>query len=222
MIAEKALGNAVQSTTRTKISQTWLASQTGPIERSICAADLLARSPLPGEQVPDAGAEVGAAEDRVQRHPDPEDRRADVGRAHADASSAGPRAAGCREPRRRSSPALPAAREPAQDDDRDHAERGVERQRDAEHPPDPLRRRHRLGGAHVAVDDPGLAAHLGHDPAALQRHHRGDPRDRDRPQEPLRLGQVPLAPPDDREPGGEQEEQAARSRPSCRRRGAAW
>ncbi len=32
--ASNALENAVQSTTRTKISQTWLASQTGPIAQS--------------------------------------------------------------------------------------------------------------------------------------------------------------------------------------------
>ena len=50
MIAEKALGKAVQSTTRTKISQTWLASQTGPIERSICARTRSARSPLPASR----------------------------------------------------------------------------------------------------------------------------------------------------------------------------
>ena len=34
-IAAKAAENAVQSTTRTKISQTWFASQTGPIAQSI-------------------------------------------------------------------------------------------------------------------------------------------------------------------------------------------
>ena len=35
MIEAKAVGNPVQSMTRTKISQTWLASHTGPIECSI-------------------------------------------------------------------------------------------------------------------------------------------------------------------------------------------
>ena len=35
MMALKARGNPVQSMTITKISQTWFASQTGPIERSI-------------------------------------------------------------------------------------------------------------------------------------------------------------------------------------------
>ena len=38
----KATENAVQSTTRTKISQTWLASQTGPIAQSISRARALA------------------------------------------------------------------------------------------------------------------------------------------------------------------------------------
>src|SRR4029077_8258223 len=42
-----------------------------------------------GEQVPDAGAEVRATEDRVQRHSDPEDHGANVGAAHAEASVGG-------------------------------------------------------------------------------------------------------------------------------------
>ena len=37
MIDAKAPGEAVHSTTRTKISQTWFASQTGPIAQSIRA-----------------------------------------------------------------------------------------------------------------------------------------------------------------------------------------
>ena len=44
--------------------------------------------PLPalgpaGDQVPEAAAEVGAAEQRVEGHAEPEDRRGDVGEAHA-------------------------------------------------------------------------------------------------------------------------------------------
>ncbi len=49
-IAEKAWENAVQSTTSTKISQTWLASQTGPIERSIWVRTRSARSPDPASR----------------------------------------------------------------------------------------------------------------------------------------------------------------------------
>ena len=46
-IDPKASGNAVHSTTRTKISQTWLASQTGPIAQSIRSRGRLPRSPPP-------------------------------------------------------------------------------------------------------------------------------------------------------------------------------
>ena len=47
MTASKATENAVQSTTRMKISQTWLASQTGPIAESISRRARSPRSPLP-------------------------------------------------------------------------------------------------------------------------------------------------------------------------------
>ena len=43
--AAKAEENAVQSTTRTKISQTWFASQTGPIAQAISARGRSPRSP---------------------------------------------------------------------------------------------------------------------------------------------------------------------------------
>ena len=46
-IASNALENAVQSTTSTKISQTWLASQTGPIAQSIRSRTRRPRSPPP-------------------------------------------------------------------------------------------------------------------------------------------------------------------------------
>ena len=63
---------AVQSTTRTKISQTWFASQTGPIAQSISERRALAALASPGEQRPEARAEVGAPEDRVEGDADPE------------------------------------------------------------------------------------------------------------------------------------------------------
>ena len=75
MIAPKASENAVQSITSTKISQTWFASQTGPIAQSISARGRLPRSPPPADERPESRAEVGAAEDRVERHADPEHRR---------------------------------------------------------------------------------------------------------------------------------------------------
>jgi hypothetical protein len=46
-IAANAAEKAVHSTTRTKISQTWFDSQTGPIAQSICARARLPRSPPP-------------------------------------------------------------------------------------------------------------------------------------------------------------------------------
>src|SRR5918996_4741049 len=59
--------------------------------------------------------------------------------------------------------------------------------------PDAVRARHRLRGAHDAVDDPGLAADFGRDPARDQRHHRERPGKHDRAIEPARSRQ-PTAP----------------------------
>ena len=46
-----AEGKPVQDTTSTKISQTWLASQTGPIAQSISSRGRRARSPLPASRL---------------------------------------------------------------------------------------------------------------------------------------------------------------------------
>ena len=62
VIEPNARGNAVQRTTRMKMSQTWFASQTGAIERLMRARSSMS---LAGGQVPDAGAEVGAAQHHV-------------------------------------------------------------------------------------------------------------------------------------------------------------
>ena len=63
--------------TRQKISQTWLASQTGR-ERDV---DEVTRTPAAlraaGGQVPEPGAEVGTAEDGVGDHADEEQHRRD-------------------------------------------------------------------------------------------------------------------------------------------------
>ncbi len=82
-IDSNAVGNPVQRTTSMKMSQTWLASQTGPIAQSINARGRRPCSPPPGEQAPDAGAEVRAAEDGVHRRNDEEDDGDGVGFAHA-------------------------------------------------------------------------------------------------------------------------------------------
>ena len=83
VIDANASENPVQSTTRQKISQTWFASQTGPIEWSMSARG---RSPALGaarDEVPEARAEVGAAEERVGGDADEQDDRDDVSLAHS-------------------------------------------------------------------------------------------------------------------------------------------
>ena len=50
-----------------KISQTWLASHTGPIEWSITSRGRSPRVRAAGDEIPEPGAEVGAAEDGVGR-----------------------------------------------------------------------------------------------------------------------------------------------------------
>ena len=60
-----ASGKHVHSTTQVKISQTWFASHTGPIECSITARGRAPALGASGDEVPEPGAEVGAAEHGV-------------------------------------------------------------------------------------------------------------------------------------------------------------
>ena len=118
MIEPKAAGNAVQQTTSTKISQTWLASQTGPIEWCACSRIALPRAAA-AEQRARSRAEVRPAEHRVGGQPD-EDQDSGSSASHRRA------VAGQRAPRR----VERRAREPAQQpDDRDRERRVDERQR---------------------------------------------------------------------------------------------
>ena len=96
---------------RKKISQTWLASQTGPIARPIASAGA-AGAAARGEQVQHARAEVRPAEDGVGGQPGPEDRDQDVGERHAAAASGrgGASAAGAPVASRRRSHTVIAAR----------------------------------------------------------------------------------------------------------------
>ena len=80
--AANAGGKPVQRTTSTKISQTWLASHTGPMECSISAAGGRPAPAVAGEQVPEAGAEVGPREEGVRRQPDEHRGQHRLGRAH--------------------------------------------------------------------------------------------------------------------------------------------
>ena len=83
-------GTPVHSTTKQKISHTWLASHTGPIEWSISSRGRSPRSGAAGQQVPEPGAEVGAAEHGVRGDADEQHDR-DGGRSSAAASSRRPR-----------------------------------------------------------------------------------------------------------------------------------
>ena len=74
-------GKQVHSTTSTKISQTWLASQTGPMECSMSRRAGFPALRAAGGQVPEARPEVGAGEQRVAGDTDPGDRGRRVGEA---------------------------------------------------------------------------------------------------------------------------------------------
>ena len=86
-----ATGNAVQMITSTKISQTWLASHTGLIERCTIPRSRPPRSRAAGREVPEPGAEVGAAEHRVGRDAERDEADADVREAHSTSAIAGRR-----------------------------------------------------------------------------------------------------------------------------------
>ena len=85
-IASNASENAVQSTTRTKISQTWLASQTGPIAQSISSRGAPAALAAAGDQAQNPAPKSAPAEHRVERHADPEHAGDGVGAAHRGSS----------------------------------------------------------------------------------------------------------------------------------------
>ena len=82
MIDANPPGNPVQRNTSTKTSQTWLASHTGPITRSMSDR---AAPPLrvAGGEVPHPAAEVGPREHRVGEHADEQQRGDGVGERHA-------------------------------------------------------------------------------------------------------------------------------------------
>ena len=79
--AEGARGTPSTASTSTKISQTWFASHTGAIARLIIPADRRAALGAAGREVPEARAEVGAAEHDVGGQPDQREHRGDVGAA---------------------------------------------------------------------------------------------------------------------------------------------
>ena len=85
-IASNAAENAVHSTTRTKISQTWLASQTGPIAQSISSRARLPRSPPPAIRLQNPAPKSAPPNTTYAVRPDPQHPRHGVGAAHFGAS----------------------------------------------------------------------------------------------------------------------------------------
>ena len=68
VIEAYASGNDVHKITKMKINQTWLASQTGPMECSIMSRGCSPSLGPARSQVPEARPKVGAPEDRVRDH----------------------------------------------------------------------------------------------------------------------------------------------------------
>ncbi len=191
-----------------KISQTWLASQTGVSERWIVARGRSPFSAFAGDQVPEAAAEVGAAEDCVEGRPGPEDRRRRRAHTCASLGTLGP--VGRVGVLGRTLAALaPALRHPPQDQHGDHAERHVEQEGEDEGAPDAVRVGHRFRGSHVLVDDPRLAPDLGHDPARPEGEDRPHAGDRDHFEEPRGLRDVAFFEPGPAEPDDEQHQRRA-------------
>ena len=92
-----------------KINQTWLASHTGPIERSIARAWAPAPLGAARGQVPEPGPEVGATEHRIGHHGQ-EQHRGDGGAHRTGSSSAGAGTGGSLGPYGTSCSAGPSAR----------------------------------------------------------------------------------------------------------------
>ena len=159
MIAANAGGKQVHRTTSTKISQTWFASQTGPIERLTSPRTRAPRSAPPAVRSQNPAPKSAPPEHRV---------RGEAG----DDDAAESRASAHLRSRSRSSDLGRGPREPAQHVGHYGSEAEVDdRERRVAHR-DALGARDRLLGAHQLVDDPGLAPDLGHDPARDQRHQR--------------------------------------------------
>ena len=211
-IASNADEKPVHSTTSTKISQTWLASHTGPIAQSMSSRGRRPRSLPPASRLqtpapksappktayivtPISSTTATASALLTARRPRDGRRQGVVG------------------PVRHVVLVLvrlaPPPRHRPQRDDQHRAQHDVERDHGDERHPDPAGLRDRVLRAHHVVDDPRLAPDLGHDPAALERHDRRQAGDGDRAQEPLRLRDVAPAPPDDAEPRAERDQHRA-------------
>ena len=80
-IAPTTAGNAVQATVRAKISQTWLASHTGAIEWWAWSRMRPRARTAAGEQLPEAGAEVGSGQHGIEGETGQDEQQRDRWRA---------------------------------------------------------------------------------------------------------------------------------------------
>ena len=159
-------------------------------DRADRPVDQLARAPAAvaaaGDQAPEPGAEVRAAEHGVRGHADPEHRGDGVGAAHRAPSARPGDGGGPYGHVDSSSSASRQRRDIARSVSTSAApSTAYSSSTSDERDPDAARLRDRVLGAHHVVDDPRLAADLGDDPAALERDHGRDARDGDGAQEPL-------------------------------------
>src|SRR5262245_1146606 len=220
MIDPNASGNDGHSTTSTKISQTWFASQTGPIEWSTTLRAFLPRSappairsqkPAPKSAPPNSAYAVmpknstTAMTSLIAAAPG--------GDRHLLGFGVGRRDRLARAVRRvvvarvALGPEAPA--HGAQDQDQRDGHGDVEDRDHEERRPHPLVAGGRLLDLELLEDDPGLSPDLGDDPPGLHRDHRCDAGDRSRAQEPFPLRHPPLEDPDRPPPDRQQEEQGA-------------
>ena len=211
-----------------KISQTWFASHTGPIERSIDRPRRRAALGPARGQVPEPGAEVGSTEHRVRRPGRrssttaiavltvPAPRRTasglDLARGPRPGSLLGSGPYGVswstKPPARRKRRLIPRSTRIVV-----IAERDVEHDHGDERDPDAGVGGRRVLHLHLVVDDPRLPADLGDDPARLHRDHRQHAGARRGPQEPPARGHPPAEEPARAVPDRQQEQQRCRARP---------
>ena len=182
VIDANASGNPVHSTTRQKISQTWFASHTGPIEWLITGRGAPPRSAPPAvrsqnpapKSAPPNSAYAVIPTIRITATTSltgPSSwRSASVGDAAA-ARRLRTRAARAVDLGLRSPSPEPAAHQPQHQDQRD-ADPRVDHQDREERDPHPGVAGRGLLDLHVVAHDPRLATDLGDDPARLERDHR--------------------------------------------------
>src|SRR5690348_6160426 len=201
-IEPNAPGKHVQATVSTKMSQTWLASHTGPIACLVWSrVAAVPACPPPGTSV-QMPAPKSAPDSTV--YAVMPSRMNTIGTSasmviHLQALRQALRALKLK--RHPAEPAQQPPHRPAQAQVDDPQRAVAER--------DDVRPGHGRVDPHHLVDDPRLAAHLGGDPAGDQRHHGQRPGRHHRPAEPPRRQQLTAPPPEEQVDQAEQGQQGA-------------